>query len=203
MNGYKINEIFYSIQGEGAHAGRAAVFVRFSVCNLKCPFCDTKFETYEVMSADEILMKMQEVNKGGCTLCVLTGGEPTLQYDKELEQRLHRAGYTINMESNGTRIPKAQVDFLTISPKVQWQKQAQIFIGYPINEIKVVMDKNTSLYDLAVYAERYPEAQLFIQPCDTGFIKENKEIINRCVEFIEANPRWRLSLQTQKIINVR
>lgn len=203
MNGYKINEIFYSIQGEGAYAGRAAVFVRFSVCNLKCPFCDTKFDDYEIMSAAEILAKMKEVNNGGCTLCVLTGGEPTLQYDKELEHRLHRAGYTINMESNGTLIPKAQVDFLTISPKAQWQKQAKIFTGYPINEIKVVVDKDTTPDDLDYYAQQHPEAQLFVQPCDTGFIKENKEIINRCVKFIEANPRWRLSLQTQKIINVR
>ena len=81
MNGYKVNEIFYSIQGEGAHAGEAAVFVRFSVCNLKCPFCDTKFDEYELMSAEEIIAKMQEVNTGGSRLCVLTGGEPTLQYD--------------------------------------------------------------------------------------------------------------------------
>lgn len=203
MNGYKVNEIFYSIQGEGAHAGEAAVFVRFSVCNLKCPFCDTKFDEYELMSAEEIIAKMQEVNTGGCKLCVLTGGEPTLQYDKELEHRLHRAGYTINMESNGTHLLKAPVDFLTISPKTQWQQQAKVVVNQPVGEIKVVVDKRTILYQLHDYAEQYPEAKLFIQPCDTGFIKDNKEIISRCVEFIKDNPKWKLSLQQQKIINVR
>lgn len=200
---YRINEIFYSIQGEGANAGRAAVFVRFSGCNLRCPFCDTDFKEYKVMTKEEIIEEMERVNTAGCNLCVLTGGEPTLQYDAALQKALDKQGYTICMESNGTKVPSAQVDFLTVSPKTQWDEQAKIWAGHPVNELKVVVDKNTDLAALQLYEERYPVSLLYVQPCDTGFIKENKEIIERCVEFIKKRPRWRLSLQQQKIINVR
>ena len=200
---YRVNEIFYSIQGEGANAGRAAVFVRFSGCNLKCPFCDTDFKDFVIMTSQEIIKEMERVKTGDCSLCVLTGGEPTLQYDEELQKALHKAGYTICMESNGTKIPNAKIDFLTISPKTQWENQAKLFVGYPVNEIKVVIDKQTDLSALKYYEERFPEALYYVQPCDTGHISENKDIINRCVRFIEEHPRWRLSLQQQKIINVR
>ena len=203
MNGYKINEIFYSIQGEGANAGRAAVFVRFSGCNLKCPFCDTDFKEYEVLTAEEIIARMAEVNIGHCDLCVLTGGEPTLQYDATLRNALHDAGYNIAMESNGTIIPSAAVDFLTISPKTQWDEKARTYCKYPVSEIKVVIDKDTDLTALSFYEQRYPEARYYVQPCDTGFIKDNKENIKRCVGFILNHPKWQLSLQQQKIINVR
>ena len=203
MNGYSINEIFYSIQGEGANAGRPAVFVRFSGCNLKCPFCDTDFKEHRIMSHDEIISEMEKVNTGGCHLCVLTGGEPTLQYDATLENALRKAGYIIAMESNGTIAPAAKVDFLTISPKTQWQEDASLQIRFHIDEIKLVVDKATDLTALTYYEQRFTDSMLFIQPCDTGFIKENKEIISRCVEFLKNHPLWRLSLQQQKIINVR
>ena len=83
MAKYKVNEIFYSIQGEGRHAGRAAIFVRFSGCNLKCPFCDTDFKKYEEMEAIDILNKIQLLSPD-CKFIVFTGGEPTLQVDEEL-----------------------------------------------------------------------------------------------------------------------
>ena len=77
MAKYKVNEIFYSIQGEGRHAGRAAIFVRFSGCNLKCPFCDTDFKKYDEMGAIDILNKIQLLSPD-CKFVVFTGGEPTL-----------------------------------------------------------------------------------------------------------------------------
>ena len=85
---YKVNEIFYSLQGEGRWMGRPAVFVRMSGCNLKCPFCDTDFRGYREMSADDILSKCLEEG-GECRFIVLTGGEPSLQVDEQLIATLH------------------------------------------------------------------------------------------------------------------
>ena len=203
MSSYSVNEIFYSIQGEGANAGKPAVFVRFSGCNLKCPFCDTDFKEHRIMTQEEIISEIERVNTGCCTLCVLTGGEPTLQYDEALEKALHKAGYIIAMESNGTIVPKAKTDFLTISPKGQWEENATVYVRYHVDEIKLVIDRDTDLTALGYYEQRFNDSMLFVQPCDTGDAKVNKTIIDLCVNYIKAHPKWRLSLQQQKIINVR
>lgn len=96
----KVNEIFYSIQGEGYHTGTPAVFVRFSGCNLKCPFCDTQHEDGILMSDEEIL---SEVGKYPAVMVILTGGEPSLWIDREFVDRLHRIGKYVCIETNGTR----------------------------------------------------------------------------------------------------
>ena len=97
---YRINDIFYSLQGEGRHTGRAAVFIRFSGCNLRCPFCDTDFDSSRLMTADEIIDAIAPWMH--CGFVVLTGGEPSLQVDTELVDKLHEAGLFIAMETNGT-----------------------------------------------------------------------------------------------------
>ena len=106
---YKVNEIFYSLQGEGRWMGRPAVFVRMSGCNLKCPFCDTDFRGYREMSADDILSKCLEEG-GECRFIVLTGGEPSLQVDEQLIATLHQAG---DFTEGGEPIVK-QVDELKL-----------------------------------------------------------------------------------------
>lgn len=98
----KINEIFYSLQGEGYHTGTPAIFVRFSGCNLKCDFCDTQHEEGKMMTDDEIIA---EVKKYPAVTVVLTGGEPSLWIDDELIDRLHQAGKYVTIETNGTRPP--------------------------------------------------------------------------------------------------
>ena len=102
---YRVNEIFFTLQGEGAHSGIPAVFVRFSGCNLRCPWCDMEFEEYTEMTADEIIRTVQElyeVPNERRKMCVLTGGEPSLQVDKPLIDALHQAGFYICIETNGT-----------------------------------------------------------------------------------------------------
>ena len=119
---YRINDIFYSLQGEGRHTGRAAVFIRFSGCNLRCPFCDTEFDSYREMTADEILQEIAQLSSFTSPLSsrfiVLTGGEPTLQVDEHFVDLLHQEGYEVAMESNGTRPAPRNLDWLTVSPKV-------------------------------------------------------------------------------------
>lgn len=194
MKQYKINEIFYSLQGEGYHTGTAAIFIRFSGCNLKCPFCDTIHQDGQMYSAEEIVAQIEEYPSN---FVVLTGGEPTLQADEQLVALLHEWGYFVAMETNGTKFPPSNVDWVTLSPKDLFCHNAQPVLSRT-DEIKVV-------YNGKVFNE-YPEIRAkyrYIQPCDTGDEEKNKEITNQVVEFIKNNPQWKLSLQTQKILKVQ
>ena len=110
----KINEIFYSLQGEGFHTGTPAVFVRFSGCNLKCSFCDTQHEEGVWMSDEEILA---EVGKYPAMTVILTGGEPSLWIDREFVDCLHRMGKYVCIETNGTHPLPDNIDWVTCSPK--------------------------------------------------------------------------------------
>lgn len=191
----RVNEIFYSLQGEGYHTGRAAVFVRFSGCNLKCPFCDTDFKSYKEMTEEEIV---KEVAKYPASLVVITGGEPSLQLTESLIIKLHRKNFMVAVETNGTRELPSNVDWITLSPKDKYVGNNARPILKVADEIKVVFDGKKQITDYNICALYY-----YLQPCDTGDENKNKEIINDCVEFIKKNPKWKLSLQTQKILNVR
>lgn len=111
---YRVNEIFYSLQGEGCFTGTPAVFVRLSGCNRVCPFCDTDFVAFTTMSADEILA---EVGQYPADHVVITGGEPTLQLDDALVEKLKSQGKFIQIETNGSRPVPPGVDWVTCSPK--------------------------------------------------------------------------------------
>lgn len=132
---YKINEVFYSLQGEGFFAGRAAVFVRFSGCNLKCPFCDTVFKTFEEITAAQLLRRINPWKR--CQFVILTGGEPTLQVDDILIDALHQDGWQIAMETNGTNTVPNGVDWVTVSPKAAFVKNGNIIVK-KASEVKVV-----------------------------------------------------------------
>lgn len=194
---YRVNEIFYSLQGEGHNTGRAAVFVRFSGCNLKCPFCDTDFSEYKEMSAEEIASLSLTLSKGdGMPMVVLTGGEPTLQADKELIDRLHQAGFPfVAMESNGTMKPPEGLDWLTVSPK------GKVAVDR-CDELKVLFDGDRPL-SLPLGDDWGGADYYYLQPMDTGDAESNKEITAACVEYIKRHPKWRLSLQTHKLIGIK
>lgn len=193
---YKINEIFYSIQGEGRWAGRPAIFIRFSGCNLKCPFCDTDFKKFEEMGEIDVLQRVQEVSEG-CKFIVFTGGEPTLQLDENLTTLLHKWGYYLSMETNGTYKVPGGIDWVTCSPKSLFVKKAEPVIKVA-SEVKVVFDGKHKITDCGIDAEHY-----YVQPCDVGNKEKNADILKQTVAFVESHPKWSLSLQQQKIINVR
>lgn len=191
----RVNEIFYSLQGEGYNTGTAAVFVRLAGCNLKCPFCDTDFKSYVEMTEDEIV---DEVAKYRTFLVVITGGEPTLQLTELLVAKLHRKHFKVAIETNGTRPVPQNVDWVTVSPKQEYVGASGTPTLKVADEVKVVFDGVKEISDYGIAALYY-----YVQPCDTGDAERNAEIINQCVEFIKKNPKWKLSLQTQKILNVR
>lgn len=200
---YRINEIFLSLQGEGLFAGSAAVFVRLSGCNLRCPFCDTNFQSYEVMNVQQIVERIYfECGENPLpSICVITGGEPSLQLESTLIDALHDMGMQVNVETNGTHIVPEIADFVTLSPKSPFVEAGTVMIDH-CNEVKVVMTEDISVEEIRAF-EKIAADWYFIQPCDTGESERNKKIINRCVEFVKYHPNWRLSLQQQKIINVR
>lgn len=191
----RVNEIFYSLQGEGYHTGTPATFIRFAGCNLKCPFCDTDFKCSNEWTEEEIV---DRVKQNPASLVVITGGEPSLQLTYSLVDKLHRAGKIVAVETNGTGKLPMNVNWITVSPKMAYVGDAGKPTLQAADEVKVVFDREHEVEDYGIKANHY-----FVQPCDTGYEEENREIINDCVEFIKKNPKWRLSLQTQKILNVR
>lgn len=178
----KINEIFYSLQGEGYHTGTPAVFVRFSGCNLRCPFCDTRHESGRGMTDDEIL---EAVAAFPARMVILTGGEPGLWIDAELVDRLHAAGKYVCIETNGTCPLPANLDWVTCSPK-----EGAPVVLERMDEVKVVFTGQ----DLAPY-EALAAPRHFLQPCSCSNTAE-------VVAYILAHPQWRLSLQTHKLIDI-
>lgn len=202
---YRVNEIFLSLQGEGRHAGEAAVFIRLSGCNLNCPFCDTDFKEYIMMDVPSIIRHIyEECGKNPLpSLCVITGGEPTLQLDNDLIAAIHETGMRICLETNGTHLIPDGIDFVTVSPKSPFLETNAAKVKVDCcDEIKVVMTEKISVEAIRAF-ERIEADYYYIQPCDTGFISENKKIMQRAVEFVKYHPNWRLSLQQQKILKVR
>ena len=195
----RINNIFYSLQGEGRNTGRAAVFVRFAGCNLRCSFCDTEFNEYREMSDEEILIAISNFPS---RFVVLTGGEPTLQVDEAFVDLLHQCGYEVAMESNGKRQTPENLDWLTVSPKVLTEEEQETWEKRMPDEIKVVFDEHTNPESVIQILSPSSSVLLYLQPCDTGDAERNRVITQACVDYIKQHPQWRLSLQTHKLIDI-
>lgn len=182
---YRVNEIFYSLQGEGFYTGTPAVFLRLSGCNRACPFCDTDFAAFTPMEAGEIA---QACAAYPARHLVVTGGEPLLQLDSDLLRALKAHRFYVQIETNGTLPAPPEVDWVTCSPKdAPWGIDR-------VDELKIVFGACGN--DPAETASHFNCHHLFLQPLSGGNIPQT-------VEYIKQHPQWRLSLQTHKLIDIR
>lgn len=189
-----VNEIFYSLQGEGGRVGQASIFIRLAKCNLACDFCDTDFERGVKMSVEEVLA---EIEKYGCKWIIWTGGEPTLQLTDAIVARFKEEGYFQAIETNGTRRVPVGIDYITCSPKQYFEKVKELIPV--VDELRFPIQKGDSLPDISMLpkTERYLLSPIF----------DNQEIIQEnvdyCVKLVKENPPWALSLQVHKLIGIR
>lgn len=205
---YHIAEIFASLQGEGAHTGMAAVFVRFSGCNLSCSFCDTDFSARLHLSADQIVAGVkQAAGENPVRTVILTGGEPGLQVDAGLVDALHQAGLAIHVETNGTCPFPEGIDWITCSPKTTDVSQIRL---QRADEVKVVFtwggaesDSEQEISRYSAIINRLKPSSLRLQPCDTGEKTTTAANTRGAIAYILGHPEWRLSLQTHKYLDIR
>jgi 7-carboxy-7-deazaguanine synthase len=210
---YTVKEIFYTLQGEGANTGRAAVFCRFAGCNLWsgreadradaiCSFCDTdfvgvgpdggKFATAGALAAAVASHWPAGRDDGARPLVVCTGGEPLLQLDDDAIVALHDRGFEVAVETNGTQLPPQGLDWVCVSPKAE----APLVLTRG-DELKLVFPQPNA------EPERYEELdfdQFFLQPMDGPDVAANTR---SALEYCLLHPRWRLSIQTHKLLGIR
>jgi len=188
----QLAEIFYSIQGEGEHTGKPAVFIRLAGCNLSCDFCDTDYSLKFFSTVDEVVAKVRELGKD-CPMVVLTGGEPLAQREAlELIEALRRDGRRVHIESNGTIATELPDDvWLTVSPK----ERVDARMAKRANEVKLIVDERVPENWLELFADK---KTVLLQPEGN---KPNNVAL--ALEYAKAHPgRFRLSLQTHKFIGV-
>ena len=202
MRTYRINEIFYSLQGEGIRAGTANVFVRFTGCNLRCAVtpgpkspggfnCDTEFTGGVDMTHSTLADNMASAGPVGWA--VLTGGEPGLQTDTALVEHLHERGWRLAIETNGSVELPDGLDWITVSPKVAEHAIRQ----RTAHEVKYVRAYGQALPKTVVEAEHY-----LISPAFNGLELDPTDL-DWCIRLVKENPKWRLSLQQHKLWKVR
>jgi 7-carboxy-7-deazaguanine synthase (Cx14CxxC type) len=209
---YSVKEIYYTLQGEGAQSGRAAVFLRFAGCNLwsglekdraqaVCRFCDTDFvgtdgpgggKFAKAAGLAHAVFAQWPQSAKGQPYVVCTGGEPLLQLDKALVVALHEVGFEIGIETNGTLLPPAGIDWICVSPKAEAEQKLKHG-----DELKLVYPQS------GAEPERYAGQDFrnfFLQPMDGPDRSHNTDAATRyCLD----HPQWRLSLQTHKLIGIR
>lgn len=197
----KVKEIFYSLQGEGAHTGVPSVFVRFSDCNLNCSFCDTKHEDGRLMTIDEVIENVNRYPQA--EWIILTGGEPTLQLTYEIIALIKKGtNKKIAIETNGTSPVPANIDWVTVSPKVSVIiRNARDDEKTEADEIKVV-DTGQILESYFCNEWRKETTQFFLQPCWVKDEAEFKANTLRTVNRVLADPRWRLSAQVHRYLGI-
>ncbi len=197
MKTYFINEWFLSLQGEGVRAGTPNIFLRFGNCNLRCSTkregfdCDTEFTSGRRWTLDEIMTHLKEL--GSCPWIILTGGEPALQVDDELIDRLRNEGYKLAIETNGTQNISQKIDWITVSPKVAEHALKQ----RTAHEVKYVRSYGMGIPQTVVEAQHY-----LISPAFEGNILPTRNL-EWCMQLVKENPRWRLSIQMHKFWGIR
>lgn len=190
---YRINEIFYSLQFEGARYGTANIFIRFAECNLQCSFCDTEFESYKELTVDEIASQLSNFP---CKNIIFTGGEPALQLDSIIINYFKNLGYFLAVETNGSLELPQGLDWITCSPKVA-EHVVQKSFPNGVSELKYVRSDGQGIPKPQVQASAY-----FLSPAFYGNEPSNNNL-KHCVKLILENPQWRLTLQGHKLLNLR
>jgi 7-carboxy-7-deazaguanine synthase (Cx14CxxC type) len=209
MSVYTVKEIFYTLQGEGAQMGRAAVFLRFAGCNLwsglekdrssaVCSFCDTDFvgtnpNGGKFTTADDLARQVDRVWRGGSggKWVVCTGGEPLLQLDAALIAALHALDFKLAVESNGTIGAPSGIDWLCVSPKAGSELQQ-----FQADELKLVYPQEGAMPELF---ERFACQHFFLQPMDGDERDANTQL---AIAYCKKHPQWRLSIQAHKVLNI-
>lgn len=198
---YAVKELFYTLQGEGAQSGRAAVFLRFAGCNLACAFCDTDFDGTDGSGggkyADAAALAAAAAalwprGRGGRPYIVCTGGEPLLQLDAALVAALHGGGFEVAVETNGTLAASPGIDWVTVSPKA-----GAAFVQRAGQELKLVYPQ------AGAEPERFTDldfGHFFLQPMDGPDLAANTAA---AAAYCQAHPQWRLGLQVHKAAGLR
>jgi len=197
---FRINDVFWTFQGEGFHAGKRALFVRLPFCNYSCPWCDTEYNTYKEWDATDLVDFAQ---KEKARFVVITGGEPLMnKQTPHLVQLFKNLGFYVACETNGSMPPVEGIDFVTCSPKKYVQKGLPEFFINPamrfkVDEYKYVIEKG---FDLSILDKHKDDqgAHLSLSPEFNGF-DDNLQTI---FEYIKENPQWKISLQTHKWMKV-
>lgn len=194
-----INDVFWTIQGEGFNAGRAALFIRMPFCNLKCSWCDTEFNSFKAWHEDDLV---EQFKKYPARFAVVTGGEPSLnkQVHRVIEL-LKSYNFEIAMESNGTFNPPNGVNWLTVSPKRD-AKPTPYYIAPEAmrraSEFKYVVDESFQWGILDRH--NVNDGRMYYLSPEFNQMDLN---VQRIMEFISKNPQWTLSLQTHKWMNIK
>jgi 7-carboxy-7-deazaguanine synthase len=209
---YSVKEMYYTLQGEGANAGRAAVFVRFAGCNLwsgreqdragaVCPFCDTDFigtdgpgggmfgDATALAAAAKRMWPTDGMSARPLVVC--TGGEPLLQLDQAAVEAFHAAGFEVAIETNGTRLPPAGIDWICVSPKAG--AELVLRSGHELKLVYPQLALDPSAVDDLAFS------MFYLQPMDGPDAARNTQLAAR---YCLAHPKWRLSLQTHKLIGL-
>lgn len=223
MKRYNINEIFYSLQGEGSWVGTPMVFVRFAGCNLSCPWCDTEHdEVTNKLTAEEVAYAIDDVSRFDpefslvCPPAVcFTGGEPTLQLDTDLIELIHKH-HSLHIETNGTRpIPSIRkFRCVTVSPKDKihssvvgyWKNTLVQCVLHSLGELKVIWNEEHQDETMTLIEQwgSIRTAHRFLQPLDRHVIRDYQDVLPSpaLMKYLREHPNWRLSLQQQKILDI-
>lgn len=197
MSQLHLVDVFWTFQGEGANAGRRALFVRMPFCNLQCPWCDTEFNSFTKWSTEDF---ENYCRKESARFAVITGGEPSLhKHTPKVIEILKKQGFTIAMESNGTSPPPDGVDYLTVSPKAYADEPFYICdkAMAKASEFKYVAEAG---FPFEILNRHKPDGRgLYLSPEFNRMSESLKEI----EDYIVLNPQWKVSLQTHKWMGIK
>ncbi|MEH8064122.1 7-carboxy-7-deazaguanine synthase QueE [Gallibacterium anatis] len=198
---YAIVEIFESLQGEGFNTGMPAVFIRFGKCNLACPWCDTDYQTFSLMTLQQIA---DQVTAFSAKNIIITGGEPTIQPNLEkLLSYFKTLGYFLAIETNGLKPVPPQIDYIATSPKRLYQHKYQQRCITHADEVRIVNDDENILSFCREITKKIEAKHYFLSPCEQQGEMNLLDTIRKLGQLNEnAEIKWQLSIQTHKLVGI-